>query len=200
MVRGSRNEDPVRLGQSGPHRPFRGREAGLAHRRAISRSVPAYNIRVNRRFFLLFPLFACACFAAVTRVDVTERGDVLQGVSLGSAGPYERIAGKVYFAVDPKLAPNRIIADIDLAPRNAEGKVEFSADGGTTWQTTKLGKDYGKYSFRQWEADFEAAARGSQTLLTRCTNTNNVAQPMTPNWNPNGFMRNVVETVQVNVA
>ncbi len=30
--------------------------------------------------------------------------------------------------MDPKLAPNRIIADIDLAPRNAEGKVEFSAD------------------------------------------------------------------------
>ena len=41
---------------------------------------------------------------------------------------YERIVGKVHFAVDPKLAPNRIIADIDLGPRNAEGKVEFSAD------------------------------------------------------------------------
>ncbi len=64
-------------------------------------------------------LAASAASAAVTRVDVTERSN--------DAG-YERIVGKVYFAVDPKLAPNRIIADIDLAPRNAEGKVEFSAD------------------------------------------------------------------------
>ncbi len=36
--------------------------------------------------------------------------------------------GKVYFEVDPKLAPNRIIRDIDLAPKNKKGMVEFSAD------------------------------------------------------------------------
>ena len=57
--------------------------------------------------------------AAVTRVDVTEKADL--------AG-YERIAGKVYFAVDPKLPANRGIVDIELAPRNAAGLVEFSAD------------------------------------------------------------------------
>jgi hypothetical protein len=66
-------------------------------------------------------LLACGSFAAVTRVEVAERTDVLDGA-------YERVVGKVYFAVDPKLSPNRIIADIDLAPRNAAGKVEFSAD------------------------------------------------------------------------
>ena len=38
------------------------------------------------------------------------------------------MAGKVYFAVDPKLPANRSIVDIDLAPRNAAGLVEFSAD------------------------------------------------------------------------
>jgi hypothetical protein len=64
-------------------------------------------------------LVGCFCHAAVTRVDVTERSN--------DAG-YERVAGEIHFAVDPKLAPNQIIADIDLAPRNAEGKVEFSAD------------------------------------------------------------------------
>ncbi len=81
-----------------------------------------------RRFLLLVSLLSSLSFGAVTRVEITDRGDVLEGASFGSAGAYERIAGKVYFAVDPKLAPNRIIADIDLAPRNAEGKVEFSAD------------------------------------------------------------------------
>ena len=74
-----------------------------------------------RRIFVSTLLLACASFAAVTRVEVTERSD-------DSATGYERIAGKIHFAVDPKLAPNRIIADVDLAPRNAEGKVEFSAD------------------------------------------------------------------------
>ena len=41
---------------------------------------------------------------------------------------YEQITGKVYFAVDPKLPANQIITDIDRAPRNAQGLVEFSAD------------------------------------------------------------------------
>jgi hypothetical protein len=81
-----------------------------------------------RRPSALILLLACVSFAAVDRVELVERTDVLQGAIFGDAGPYERIVAKVYFAVDPKLAPNRIIADIDLAPRNAEGKVEFSAD------------------------------------------------------------------------
>lgn len=83
---------------------------------------------MTRRLFILVPLLSIGCFAAVTRVDVIERDDVLQGASFGSAGAYERIVGKAYFAVDPKVPANRIIADINLAPRNAEGKVEFSAD------------------------------------------------------------------------
>ena len=45
-----------------------------------------------------------------------------------SDGPYEKIVAKVHFAVDPKLPANRIVADIDLAPRDENGLVEFSAD------------------------------------------------------------------------
>jgi hypothetical protein len=56
--------------------------------------------------------------AAVIRVDAREE----------PAGPYTRITGKVYFAVDPRLAANRIITDIDNGPRNDKGLVEFSAD------------------------------------------------------------------------
>jgi hypothetical protein len=72
-----------------------------------------------RRFALCLFLAASAAFAAVTGVDVTERSD---------DGGYERIAGKIHFAVNPMLAANRVIADIDLAPRNTANKVEFSAD------------------------------------------------------------------------
>ena len=55
-----------------------------------------------RRLYLLLALAAIAS-AAVVRIEVTERTDVLDGKSFGNAGPYERIIGKVYFAVDPRL-------------------------------------------------------------------------------------------------
>ncbi len=73
-------------------------------------------------------IVASVSFGAVTSIELVERTDVLNGASFGAAGPYERIVAKAHFAVDPRLPANRIIADIDLAPRNAEGKVEFSAD------------------------------------------------------------------------
>ena len=66
--------------------------------------------------------------AGVTRVEISSRQDVLGGKSFGTIGAYEKLTGKVYFAVDPNNPHNKIIADIDKAPRNSQGKVEFSAD------------------------------------------------------------------------
>lgn len=66
--------------------------------------------------------------AEVTRVEITSRQDVLNGKIFGAAGAYEKLEGKVYFAVDPKNPHNKIITDLDKAPRNKEGKVEFSSD------------------------------------------------------------------------
>ncbi len=62
------------------------------------------------------------------RIELRKRSDVLGGKPFGSAGPYERIDATAYFSVDPALGPNRIVTDIALAPRNAQGQVEFSAD------------------------------------------------------------------------
>jgi hypothetical protein len=76
-------------------------------------------------------------------------------------------------------------------------KVDFSSDAGKSWQPTKLGTDYGKYSFRQWETNFTPVAKGNHSIMVRCTNTANVAQPDTANWNSSGFMRNVVEAIPV---
>jgi Alpha/beta hydrolase domain len=75
-----------------------------------------------RRLLTATILFSALASAAVTRVEIKERGELTGYPS------YERVTGKIYFAVDPKLAANRIITDIDLAPRNAQGLVEFSAD------------------------------------------------------------------------
>jgi hypothetical protein len=61
-------------------------------------------------------------------VEIATRVDVLNDKAFGEVGPYEKLRGKAYFAVDPTNPRNQDIADIELAPRNAEGKVEFSAD------------------------------------------------------------------------
>jgi DMSO/TMAO reductase YedYZ molybdopterin-dependent catalytic subunit len=79
-------------------------------------------------------------------------------------------------------------------------RVDFSPDGGKSWQQTQLGNDEGKYGFRRWQVNFTAPVRGEQVLLVRCTNTSGEAQPETPNCNPGGFMRNVIEQTAVKVA
>lgn len=65
--------------------------------------------------------------ARVVRVEVTSRSDIQDGKPFATAGAYERIEGRVYFAVDPANLHNRQIVDLDKAPRNAHGEVEFSA-------------------------------------------------------------------------
>jgi len=66
--------------------------------------------------------------ARVVRVEITSRADIQEGKPFGNAGAYEKILGRVYFAVDPANPHNRQIVDLDKAPRNAQGEVEFSAD------------------------------------------------------------------------
>jgi hypothetical protein len=73
-------------------------------------------------------LFATPAWADVVRIEVKSRADVLAGQGFGSAGPYEKLVGTLHFAIDPQNAANRIVTDLDKAPRNASGRVEFSSD------------------------------------------------------------------------
>ena len=73
-------------------------------------------------------LVAIPASAEVVRIEVKSRTPVLAGQTFGATGPYERLSGTIYFAIDPANSANLIIADIDKAPRNAAGKVEFSSD------------------------------------------------------------------------
>jgi len=74
--------------------------------------------RVAAAAILLLTVAATAA-AEVVRIEVRHRDDF---------GTHERIIGRVYFAVDPAAPANRGIADIALAPRGADGRVEFSSD------------------------------------------------------------------------
>ena len=84
--------------------------------------------------------FGCALIAAavacashcvqpeVTRIEIASRMDVLGGKPFGAAGAYEKIVGKVFFSVDPAHPRNKAVVDLDKAPRDADGRVTFSAD------------------------------------------------------------------------
>ena len=66
--------------------------------------------------------------ARVVRLRIERREPVLNGRPFGAAGPYEKLVGKVDFGLDPTLPRNGDIVDLKLAPRNARGEVESSAD------------------------------------------------------------------------
>jgi sulfite dehydrogenase len=77
--------------------------------------------------------------------------------------------------------------------------VSVSTDGGKTWMPAKLGRDLGKYSFREWKLPVKLAA-GNYELKVRATNNAGDVQPAEPRWNPAGYLRNVIETTHVTVA
>ena len=74
---------------------------------------------------LLTPAFV---LAEVTRVEITSRREVMNGRSFGTAGSYEELVGRIHFSIDPSNPRNQIITDLEKAPRNADGRVELSAD------------------------------------------------------------------------
>ena len=77
--------------------------------------------------------------------------------------------------------------------------VALSTDGGKIWAQARLGKDLGKYSFREWLMPVRLAA-GAHELKVRATSNSGEEQPMEPLWNGAGYLRNVVETVRVTAA
>jgi len=83
---------------------------------------------ITQLLLLLMLALPMTSTAEVTNVALLERSDVLDGISMHKAGPYERIIAKAHFAIDPEMPINRIITDIQHATRNEHGQVEFSAD------------------------------------------------------------------------
>src|SRR5437868_12994790 len=73
-------------------------------------------------------LFSSLAEARVVRLRVERREVVLNGRPFGAAGPYEKLIGTVDFGLDPDAPANALVVDLKLAPRNARGEVEASAD------------------------------------------------------------------------
>src|ERR1051325_9809088 len=66
-------------------------------------------------------------FRNQVRLELTHCEPFAGGVSFGETGPYERLLGKAHFAIDPHEPGLPFVCDLDLAPCNPDGLVEFSA-------------------------------------------------------------------------
>ena len=95
-----------------------------------------------------------------------------------------------------KAGAKTLVRGIAFGGDTGVKSVELSVDGGKSWLPAGLGRDEGKYSFRQWQAEVTPAA-GNVALMVRCTNDDGLVQPAANNWNPSGFMHNGIETVNL---
>ncbi|MDF1858978.1 MAG: alpha/beta hydrolase domain-containing protein [Verrucomicrobiales bacterium] len=82
----------------------------------------------------LFPVWLTAFVtmapltAEVSRIQINDRKPFAEGERFGRTGMYEAISGRLFFEVDPVSPLNDRITDVELAPRNERGRVEFWAD------------------------------------------------------------------------
>src|SRR5262245_57917347 len=66
--------------------------------------------------------------AELADLQILHREPYAGGKSFGDVGPYEKLVGIATFMIDPLHPKNKVIVDLDLAPRNAAGMVEFHSD------------------------------------------------------------------------
>jgi hypothetical protein len=118
--------------------------------------------------------------ADVVRVDVSERGDVAAAHAFGDAGAYEKIRGTLHFAVDRSAAANARITDLELAPADRAGRVEFSAD----FYLLKP-KDMRRANGALL---FEVANRGRKGMLSMLAHGSASLDPTTPDELGDGFL------------
>lgn len=78
-------------------------------------------------------------------------------------------------------------------------EVEVSVDGGAHWTAAKLDADLGRYSWRRWRFAWTPPAAGRYQLQVRAVSQDG-EQQSTTHWNRSGYMRNVIEHTEVEVA
>jgi DMSO/TMAO reductase YedYZ molybdopterin-dependent catalytic subunit len=79
--------------------------------------------------------------------------------------------------------------------------VEVSVDNGRTWKAAALrGDQQARFGWRQWEFQWTPAREGYYTVLARARDASGDTQPMDQEWNPSGYLWNVVPRTGVDVV
>jgi hypothetical protein len=76
-------------------------------------------------------------------------------------------------------------------------RVEVSTDHGKTWKPARLGKEQARYGWRQWDATWTPPGAGFYILMARAHDASGESQPFVQEWNPSGYLWNVVPQVGI---
>jgi DMSO/TMAO reductase YedYZ molybdopterin-dependent catalytic subunit len=84
----------------------------------------------------------------------------------------------------------------------AVDRVEFSPDGGQTWEDAQLGASNGRHGWTAWSHEWKPTGPGDYELCVRATDAAGDAQPLDSGevWNRGGYGVNAVQRVAVRVA
>ena len=84
----------------------------------------------------------------------------------------------------------------------AVSRVQFSADGGETWEDARLEAPNGRHGWSAWSYEWDVEAPGDYELCVRATDAAGNAQPLdsTETWNQGGYGVNAVQRVAVRVV
>ena len=116
----------------------------------------------------------------VVTLDITHCSPFMEGRPFGDVGPYQWLEGMVHFAVDPLHPCNAAITDIELAPRDATGKVGFSAHFA---MLQPLSPERGNRRLL-----FDVVNRGRKTVLSNFNSAPRPLDPTAPLDPGNGFL------------
>ncbi len=117
---------------------------------------------------------------ALVRLDITNRELFADGQSFGDAGPYRLLEGDAHFAVAPLHPRNEAITDLELAPRDDDGNVRFSAHFAMLQPTDP---ERGNRRIL-----FDVLNRGRKTVLSGLNSSDRGIDPNAPVEPGNGFL------------
>ena len=119
----------------------------------------------------------------VRRLEVTERlAPCFDGIGFGEVGPYERLQGLAHCEVVPNHPLNAGIVNLEHAPRNQRGNVEYSFDF-SILKPLEVERSNG------W-LFYEILNRGGKRSLARINHAPNTNQPQNASHAGNGFLMN----------
>jgi sulfite dehydrogenase (cytochrome) subunit A len=139
------------------------------------------------------------------RIPDTPCGCVEPGATPKVTVPINRMTVRSFIATPEngaRVPAGRPVALKGIAFDGGYGiqEVQLSDDNGQTWRRAQLGRDLGRYSFREWSASWTPAQPGPARLMVRGVNRIGESQALEPLWNPAGYLKNNVEHIDVQVG
>ena len=116
----------------------------------------------------------------ITRLVVQRKEPFAKGYEFPITGAYEKLVGKIYGEVDPKNRLNKVVVNLDKAPRNRRGRVEYWSDF-CILKPVDMARGNGKIFY-------DAPNRGSKRIVSFLNDAPATNDPSTLEDAGNGFL------------